>query len=129
MQVVDTERSENGPQRRKSAGRLLHCCCICGRLDVWGESWSAFYSYKDLDDCEPIPKCCSEGCRKKAGPRSKNVSAAMIAIAHAAEMREPNIVFREADANPPHLPGMEERDGLERLSTRVAPAPSQTEET
>lgn len=36
-QVVDTANSETDPQRRKASnGRLLHCCCICGKLDLCG---------------------------------------------------------------------------------------------
>ena len=97
MLVVDTERSERDPQRRKSTtGRLLHCCCICGKLEPWGSTWSGYYSIKDIDDCVPIPKCCSDPCRDRAGPEARNVTEEMKATARAGEMREPNIVYREA---------------------------------
>lgn len=97
MKVVDTERSERGKQRRKTAeGRLLHCCCICGQVSPWGDSWSAFCSDKDLDDGVPIPKFCSEACRQKGGSKAELVSKEMKETAKGAELREPNLVYREA---------------------------------
>lgn len=94
--VVDSERSEIPPQRRRNSyGRPLHCCCICGNLDIWRDGWSTYCSEADIDDCVPIPKFCSDGCRAKGGPRAKNVTDAMKAIARAAEMRPPNIVYRD----------------------------------
>lgn len=96
MKVIDTERSEREPQRKKSAtGRLLHCCCICGKLDVWGDSWSAYYSYKDLDDGKTLPKFCSDKCKSSAGPRAENVTDEMLKKVRAQEFREPQLVWRE----------------------------------
>ena len=95
--VIDWGKSETGPQRRRTAaGRLLHCCCICGRLDTWGLGWSCFCSERELDDEMPIPKFCSEGCREKGGPDAVYVTAAMKQAAKAAEWRAPTIRYREA---------------------------------
>lgn len=97
MRVTDYERSEVGEQRRRGAsGRLLHCCCICQRLDVWSDGWSAFYSVKELDDSTPIPKFCSEECRTKGGPKAQNVTVEMKAKAASAEWRPPSMVSRAA---------------------------------
>ena len=97
MKVRDYERSEVGEQRRRTAsGRLLHCCCICQRLDVWSGGWSTFCSIKDLDDGAPIPKFCSEKCRAKGGPEAQDVTLEMRTIAAAAEWRPPTIAYREA---------------------------------
>lgn len=102
MKVKDTERSENGPQRRKTdpaswgRERLLHACCICHRVGVWGDGWSSYYSLLGLDECKPIPKFCSANCADQAGPECENITEEMLAAAKALEMREPNIVYREA---------------------------------
>lgn len=97
MKVVDNERSERGQQRRRNdAGSLLHCCCICGHLDVWGDGWSTYCSEKDLDDGVPIPKFCSSICRDKGGPKASNVTPAMKEAAREAEWREPIAIYREA---------------------------------
>lgn len=97
MLVIDHERSEHGPQRRKSGnGRLLHCCCVCGRLDTWGDSWSSSYSYKDLEDSIPIPKFCSATCRDKGGADAQDITDEMKKIAKDAEWREPETAYREA---------------------------------
>ncbi len=97
MQVVDTARSERGQQRRKTSdGKLLHCCCICGRLEAWRKDWTAHYSIKDLDDGNPIPKFCSDACKRKGGHRASAVTVEMKQTARNAELREPNIVYREA---------------------------------
>lgn len=97
MKVVDSEKSERGLQRRRRAdGRLLHCCCICGKLDVWRDGWSTYCSMKDEDDEIPIPKFCSSDCRAKGGIAARNVTETMKQIAKDAEWREPNLVYREA---------------------------------
>jgi hypothetical protein len=97
MKVIDSKRSEYGPQRRKThSGRLLHCCCICGRVDTWGETWACYSSLKEEDDGEPIPKFCSAKCRQQGGEKAERVTAEMTATAQAAEFREPTIVYREA---------------------------------
>jgi hypothetical protein len=97
MLVVDWDRSEHCPQRRKANnGRLLHCCCICGRLDTWGDTWSCFCSEKELDDEAPIPKFCSRKCQKLGGPDASNVTTEMKREAKDAEWREPHIAYREA---------------------------------
>ena len=95
MLVYDSERSERGPQRRRSGRHLLHCCCICGRLEPWGTTWSTYCSYKELDDEVPIPKFCSEKCRLAGGEDASLVTDAMRRNAKDAEWREPNAVFRE----------------------------------
>ena len=97
MMVVDSERSERGPQRKKATdGRLLHCCCVCGKLDTWGDSWSCFASYKDMDDGYPYPKFCSDTCADKAGTAAENITLEMKRKAKDAEWREPNTVWRPA---------------------------------
>jgi len=97
VQFVDWDKSERGPQRRKTAsGRLLHCCCICESLAPWGDSWSTYCSVKELDDGAPIPKFCSAACRRKGGRNAENVTDAMKAKAKEAEWREPTVVYREA---------------------------------
>lgn len=96
--VIDYEASEKGQQRRKSeAGRLLHCCCICGALDVWTDGkWTTYCSVKDMDDGAPIPKFCSDNCRKQGGARASNVTEAMKEAARDAQWRAPKIVYRKA---------------------------------
>ncbi len=97
MLVPDQEKSERGMQRRKSAGgNLLHCCCICGKLDVWGGSWSTYCSVKDMDDSAPIPKFCSFQCQTLGGPEARNVTNDMRQKAKDAEWREPETKWREA---------------------------------
>lgn len=95
MQVMDTEKSELGLQRRKSGNRLLHCCCICGKLETWGSTWSTYCSVKDMDDSAPIPKFCSDWCQKAGGDEASNVTDEMKQRASDAEWREPEIVWRE----------------------------------
>lgn len=98
MQVVDLSRSENGWQRRRANdGRPLHCCCICGRLDVWGPDWTTFCSLKEIDDGTPIPKFCSKACRMKGGRAAGAVTIEMKIRARDAEWREPRLVYREAN--------------------------------
>jgi hypothetical protein len=77
-----------GQRRRTCGGRLLHRCCICGQLDVWGENWSAYYSIKELDDGVPIPKFCSHECRQAGGPAARNVTEKMKQMAKNAEWCE-----------------------------------------
>ena len=96
MLIVDCKKSEIGQQRKRAGSSLLHCCCICGILDVWGDSWCGFYSLKQLDDGNAIPKFCSPKCAKKAGKRAENVTEEMLARASAAEWREPMLVYRDA---------------------------------
>lgn len=96
-QVVDEKASEKGDQRRVGTnGRLLHCCCICGRLDTWGTSWSYFGSLKDLDDGAPVAKFCSEVCKAAGGRRAGRVTDDAKLAAKRAEWRPPTIVYREA---------------------------------
>ena len=84
-------------QRRKTErGRLLHCCCICGRLDRWRDAWSFYGSYKDEEDGVPLPKFCSVKCRNRGGPEASFVTEEMKAAARDAEWREPDIVYRQA---------------------------------
>jgi len=97
MLVMDLDRSERGRQRRRATnGRLMHCCCICGKVDLWGEGWSTWCSEKDLDDEIPIPKFCSPACREHGGPKARNVTEEMKRKAKDAEWREPKIVWKEA---------------------------------
>lgn len=97
MLVPDLERSEPGPQRLKADnGRLLHCCCICGELSTWGACWSSYCSIKEQDDGSPIPKFCSETCRRQGGPIAENVTDEMKRRAKDAEWREPKTAYREA---------------------------------
>lgn len=94
--VVDYDKSEKGQQRRKDRhGRLIHCCCICLKVDVWRDGWSTYCSIKDMDDCIPIPKFCSTVCRDKGGKSAKGVTDAMKQVARQAEWREPELVYRE----------------------------------
>jgi hypothetical protein len=96
MKVYDDKLSEHGPQRRKEGARLLHCCCICNSVAVWGATWSVYCSEKDLDDGAPVPKFCSERCREIGGPKASNVTEEMKRAAKAAEWREPIAAFRDA---------------------------------
>jgi hypothetical protein len=95
--VVDWDRSERGPQRRKTtSGRLLHCCCICGALETWNpHRWSTYCSLKELDDGIPIAKFCSQTCRAKGGHNAESVTDAMKMKAREAEWREPALAYRE----------------------------------
>lgn len=100
MQVLDTKCSERGPQRRRDAnGRALHSCCVCGKTETWGPTWSAYYSWKDLDDKVRVPKFCSDKCKSTAGPKAKNITEAQIAVAHEHEMRPPRPAYRDATAS------------------------------
>lgn len=97
MQVVDVEKSEHGPQRRKSnGGRLLHCCCICGALEEWGDSWSYYGSLQELDNAEPVAKFCSPLCKETGGIKCSLVTEEMKATAKASEWRDPTIAYRPA---------------------------------
>ena len=96
MKVVDWERTERGSQRKRENGKLLHCCCICGRLETWGDSWTAYYSMRELDDAVPIPKFCSEKCEKPGGIAAANVTQEMKRKAKNAEWRDPIVFYREA---------------------------------
>lgn len=81
---------EIGPQRRVATdGRLLHCCCMCGKLDTWGETWCHYSSIKQVDDGEPIPKFCSDKCKQRGGTNAGRVSAAMRQAARDKEFRPP----------------------------------------
>lgn len=96
MQVVDTEKSERGPQRRRATdGRLVHCCCVCGKVEPWGDAWTSYHCIKELDDESPIPKFCSAECKATGGARARNVTEAMKRKAKEAEWREPAVVYRE----------------------------------
>lgn len=98
MQVLDTEHSERGEQRRKdNAGRLIHCCCICGLDAIWSGSWSYYGSLKQLDDGEVLPKFCSDACRFMGGKNACKVTDDMKALARAKEWREPKQVYRPAN--------------------------------
>lgn len=97
--VVDWEKSEHGLQRRRTSGnfpRLLHCCCICGKLEPWGPTWTVYCSIKELDDEAPIPKFCSRKCRNKGGDEAQAVTEEMKRRAKDAEWREPEFVYRDA---------------------------------
>lgn len=96
--VIDYAASEIGQHRRKTdTGRLLHCCCICGTVDVWDDGkWSTFCSAKELDDESPIPKFCSDACRARGGVKACNVTARMKEAAKEAEWRDPILVYRKA---------------------------------
>jgi hypothetical protein len=96
MMVPDWDKSERGRQRRMSNGRLLHCCCICGHLDVWSGGWSYFGSLKELDEGTPVPKFCSEECRSRGGIHAGRVTTKMKEKAKAAEWRDPTIAYRPA---------------------------------
>lgn len=97
MQVIDTERSEYGPQRRRTKdGRRLHCCCICGKLDTWNDYWSYYTSYKEMENDIPYPKFCSTKCREIGGTDAMEVTGEMRRKAKDAEWREPETVYREA---------------------------------
>jgi hypothetical protein len=97
MLVVDREKSEHGPQRRKSPdGRALHCCCICLKVEPWSERWTVYCSFQELDDGVALPKFCSAQCQARGGSEAQHVTAEMKAKAKAAEWREPELVYREA---------------------------------
>lgn len=97
MQVIDSENSERGPQRKRAVnGRPLHCCCICGAVDVWGSSWSVYCSDLELDEERPIPKFCSTRCADKGGRDASDVTEAMKQKAKDAEWRSPKTFYREA---------------------------------
>ena len=97
MQVVDWKRSEYGPQRKKTPdGRLLHCCCICGKLEPWNNNWTCYASVKELDDQVPIPKFCSPACRSEGGSRAQKVTKEMKRAAKDLEWRDPITAYREA---------------------------------
>lgn len=82
---------EVGQQRRKSLdGRLLHACCVCPTLDVWGETWSYYASVKEEDDGTPYPKFCSAACKAHAGLCARNIQQSAIIAAKEREWRDPN---------------------------------------
>ena len=97
MLVVDYLKSERGPQRKRASdGRLLHCCCVCGALDVWGNGWSVYCSELELDEGVAVPKFCSTKCKRKGGETAENVTVEMRMIAKEAEMRAPEFAYRAA---------------------------------
>jgi hypothetical protein len=97
MKVIDIDRSEHGPQRRKDArGRHLHSCCVCGHLSHWTESWSWYGSFKDLVDSEALAKFCSPSCADTAGADCDLITNEMRERARNAEWREPKLAYREA---------------------------------
>lgn len=71
--------------RRRHIGtsRPLHCCCVCGHLDVWNKNWSWYGSYREMEDGVALPKFCSARC-KKVGHRA--VTIEMAEEARAAEV-------------------------------------------
>jgi hypothetical protein len=78
-------------------GRALHCCCICGRLEPWGPTWSHYSNWIEIDDQKPIAKCCSDDCRAEAGKNCENVTKAMKKRAQDVEfMRAPVFSNQEA---------------------------------
>ena len=88
---------EIGKQRRRSQSKqLLHCCCICGKLDMWDDNWSWFGSVKDLDDESAFPKFCSAGCKAAGGEDAYNVTKGMKQKAKDAEWRDPE-PYREPE--------------------------------
>jgi len=97
MLVRDWNKGERGPQRLKDEnGRRLHCCCVCNKVEQWSDTWSWYGSSKQEEDCEPLPKFCSDTCRISGGLKSKNVTYAQRVIAKAKEWREPVPAWREA---------------------------------
>lgn len=100
LHVIDWEKTERGPQRRKTKdGRLLHCCCICGRIEPWNAAWTTYCSMKELDEVAPIPKFCGIDCQDRGGPDAVNVSDEMKRKAKDTEWREPEVVYREATSH------------------------------
>lgn len=97
IRETDHQKSEIGPQRRKMGSRLLHCCCICGTLAPWGETWSTYCSLADQEDCIAIPKFCSRFCREKGGEDAQLVTDEMKKAAQAREWRDPIVVYRERE--------------------------------
>ncbi len=97
VREIDESKTERGPQRRKMGFLLLHCCCICQTVSIWGDGWSTYCSEADIDECVAIPKFCSRLCREKGGPKASNVTPAMKQAAHLLEYREPRIVYRERE--------------------------------
>ena len=73
-----------GARRVTPDGRHLHCCCVCGKLEPWSKGWSWYGSYKDLEDCTPVKKFCSDRCRKQ----EKAVTPEMAADARRKEHHE-----------------------------------------
>lgn len=56
--------------RWKPMGReraKVHQCSVCGQFGPWGESWSWYGSYRDIEEHDaasaPIVKACSNTCR------------------------------------------------------------------
>lgn len=97
MQVPDWNASERGKQRRKNAnGRLLHCCCICGKLEPWNRQWVYYGSIEEEENGVPLPKFCSAACSRLGGEDASAVTMEMRQAARDAEWREPTIVYREA---------------------------------
>ena len=44
--------------------KAVYTCSVCGKVSIWGDSWSWYGSYKELDDGKPIITVCSEKCKK-----------------------------------------------------------------
>lgn len=97
IREIDEAKSERGPQRRKMGSRLLHCCCICNTVSPWGEGWSTYCSYADMEHGITIPKFCSRLCAEKGGPEASDVTEDMKEAARALEWREPRVVYRERE--------------------------------
>lgn len=41
-----------------------HKCSNCNKVEEWGEGWSWYGSYRDIDDNVPVIKTCSEECKR-----------------------------------------------------------------
>lgn len=97
IREIDYEKSERGQQRRKCGFSLLHCCCICGTLAPWDQTWSTYCSIADQEDQIAIPKFCSRICREKGGKKVQHVTIEMKEDARAREWRDPITVYRERE--------------------------------
>ncbi len=97
VREIDHSKSEVGPQRRKMGHKLLHCCCVCGTVAPWGQTWSTYCSIADMDDGVAIPKFCSRLCQEKGGPEAQNVTEAMKEAARTKEWRDPIVVYRKRE--------------------------------
>lgn len=50
-------------EKRTLSGRIIHRCTVCGNESPWTDKWSWFGSYRDIEECNPIDKFCSEACK------------------------------------------------------------------
>lgn len=90
----------------KPSGKV-HTCAVCGKRDVWGNGWQAYYSLRDVDDGETeliaANTVCSDACRERHVPVKPKAIR---------EAKKPNRVRQHASGRTPAPRYTPERSAL-----------------